>query len=83
MGVLMNHEEAKSLSLKVRWKTQECNSGSECWCRLIVPEVPITYEYSGITDEIYIVGSGSLPKDYAEHIVELHNKHVYANIKKD
>lgn len=79
----MNFEEATDLSLKVRWKTTVCGSGEDCWCRLIVPENPIKYEYNGTEDEIYIVGSGALPKAYAEHIVKLHNAQVDADTKKN
>jgi hypothetical protein len=70
----MNFEEARKLSLEVEWKTTSCNSGEACWCRIIEPVVPIVYD-DGI-EEIYIAGSGSIPKDYAEHVVTLHNEFV-------
>ncbi len=70
----MTHEEAYDLVLKVKWKTEPCiQSGEQCWCRLIVPEVPIKYDKDEI-EEVYIVGSGAMHKKLAEHIVELHNK---------
>lgn len=82
MGIL-SFEEATELAIKSRWKTEVCNSGEECWCRLIVPETPIQYEYNGSKDDIYIAGSGCVPKDYAEHIVKIHNEYVDANTEKN
>ena len=42
----------------------------KCWCRLIEPEEEIKDDKGY---EIYIAGSGCVPKIYAEHIVKLHN----------
>ncbi len=70
----MNFEEAKKLSLEVEWKTTPCNSGEKCWCRIIEPVVPILYDDE--IEEIYIVHSGSISEEYAEHIVKLHNEFV-------
>jgi len=67
----MNYEEATEHSLKVRWKTETCSSGKKCWCRIISPEEELTDDQG---NEIYIAGSGSVPKIYAEHIVKLHNE---------
>ena len=69
----MDYKEAQELSLKVRWKTELCHTGEECWCRVITTETPLVYEDRGVKDEIYIAPSGSIMKDHAEHIVELHN----------
>lgn len=66
----MNYKEALELSLNVRWKTDTCVSGSECWCRVIRPENNIIDEEG---NEVYIVGQGSITKEHAEHIVKLHN----------
>lgn len=55
---------------KVRWKTQKCSSRDDCWCCLIVPEVEVLDEDG---HEMYIAGSGMIPKENAEHIVEVHN----------
>ena len=67
----MTYEEATKLSLTVEWKVSLCNSGESCWCRIIEPKEEIK-DSDG--NEIYIVGSGSISKTYAEHIVEQHNK---------
>lgn len=71
----MNYEEATKHAMTVRWKTAECGT-PDCWCRMILTEEPVIYEHNGSEDEIYIIGSGAVPKDYAEHIVKLHNQHV-------
>lgn len=67
----MNYEEAIDHSFKVRWKTSTCSAGEKCWCRIIEPEEPIMFDGD---EELYIAGSGSMPREYAEYIVELHNK---------
>jgi len=69
MGFL-KYKDAQNLSLTVKWKTTPCQSGESCWCRIIEPEQELK-DKDG--NEIYIVGSGSIPKIYAEHIVKLHN----------
>jgi len=73
---LLTFDEATDLSLKVKWKTILCNSGEECWCRIITPEIDIE-DKDG--NEIYIAGSGAIPKIYAEHIVKLHNDFITYN----
>lgn len=67
----MTYQEATELSLKTRWKTEYCESGKECWCRRIVPEIDIT-DKDG--NSIYIVGSGLMQREHAKHIVKLHNE---------
>lgn len=67
----MTYEEAQKESLKVKWKASPCHQGGECWCRIIEPIEPILYDRD---EEYYIVGSGSIPKLEAEHLVELHNR---------
>ena len=71
----MNYEEANKHALAVRWKTEECGT-KDCWCRMIVPESPVIFEHNGTDDEIYVVGAGAISKDYAEHVVKIHNQHV-------
>lgn len=66
----MNYQEAIQHSLTVKWKTTLCQSGESCWCRIIEPEEEIKDDDG---NEIYIIGSASVSKDYAEHIVKLHN----------
>lgn len=69
----LTYEQATDLCLKSRWKISFCKEGKDCWCRLIVPEEAIT-DKDG--NEIYIVGSGSIPTVYAEHVVKLHNEFI-------
>lgn len=56
----------------MKWKSTLCEQGEECWCRIIEPAEPILH--SDTQKEYYVVGSGSIPKLEAEHLVELHNK---------
>ena len=67
----MDYKQAVDYSLKVEWKTTPCSKGENCWCRVIEPKKEIKDDNG---NEIYIAGSGCVPKKYAEHIVELHNK---------
>ena len=72
----MNFEQAKELSFLVPWKTMECFSGPECWCRIIVPVEPVYYshpESADIKHEFIIVDAGSITEETAEYIVDLHN----------
>lgn len=66
----MTYKQAQKESLKVKWKASPCHQGEECWCRIIEPVKPILYDGD---EEYYIVGSGTIPKLEAEHLVELHN----------
>jgi len=69
---IMNYKEAIEYSLTVRWKTTLCESqGDSCWCRIIEPEEEIKDDDD---NEIYIASSGKIPKEYAEHIVKIHNE---------
>lgn len=64
----------KNYLLNVRWKIETCNSGTDCWCRLIVPETP-----EDVGD--YVIGDGSIGADVAEHLVKLHNDSIDALAK--
>ena len=87
----MNFEQAREYSFLVRWKTMECFSGPQCWCRIIVPVEPIPYndevEHFGKTlvsteTEYYqVVPDGSLDKKTAEYFVKLHNEHLDRTLK--
>lgn len=79
----MNFEQAKELSFLVPWKTIECFSGPDCWCRIIVPVEPILYSHQESPDiehEYIVVDAGALDQQTAEYIVKLHNEH-YERIK--
>jgi len=66
----MTHQDAKNQAMSVRWKTRTCSEGEKCWCRMIVPEIPIPND-EDLT--VFIAGSGAIEKDFAEHIVLIHN----------
>jgi len=75
----MNFEQSRELSFLVKWKTMECFSGPDCWCRIIVPVEPIYYNHPESPDvkhEYSIVDAGSLDQETAEYIVKLHNNRL-------
>jgi len=51
-----------------RWATKECFS-IDCWCEAIVVEETLNDE-----EPHYVVSYGSVSKEEARHIVEIHNK---------
>lgn len=67
----MTYKEALEQVKNVEWKTSICHSGEECWCRVIEPSEPLTDDDG---NEIYIATSGSIHKEHAEYIVNLHNE---------
>lgn len=72
----MNFEQAREYSFLVPWKTMECFTGPECWCRIILPVEPILYSHPESPDierEYIIVDAGALDQETAEYIVDLHN----------
>lgn len=73
----MNFEQAREYSFLVKWKTSECFSGPDCWCRIIMPVEPIYYSHPENPDnqhEYSIVDAGSLDQETAEYIVKIHNE---------
>ena len=75
----MNFDQAKELSFLVLWKTMECFSGPDCWCRRVVPVDPILYNYTESSDyeeEYEIVGDAAIDQKTAEYIVRLHNDKI-------
>lgn len=64
----MTQEEFNKIVLTSKWKIGYCNQGEQCWCRVI--------EVEGIDDDcdFFINPAGSLNKEIAEYIVNLHNK---------
>lgn len=67
------YEEALIKAFNSEWKSSVCSQGEECWCRIIEPLNKIEYDNG---EEIYIVGSGSISKEFAEYIVKLHNNNL-------
>ena len=67
----LTYQEAHALALTVEWEVLTCDEGEECWCRMINTKEKIIDENN---DEIYIIPSGCLATEYAEHFVELHNQ---------
>jgi hypothetical protein len=68
----MKYKEAEDLLYKTKWKTQTCQSGRKCWCRMVVPVKKIKCD-DGPGGGLYIAGSGELTKRAAEYFVKLHN----------
>lgn len=69
----MTYKKALQESLTVEWKISLCPQGEVCWCRVIEPKNPITYQDGELLSELYIVGSGNIHKEVAEHLVRIHN----------
>jgi hypothetical protein len=79
--IFNSYDEAQSYSLTVPWKLALCNSGESCWCRIILPTEKILYKNKvGDTERVdefeYIIPDGSIDKETAEYIVDLHNDEV-------
>jgi hypothetical protein len=74
----MTYEEAQEISLQVKWKTSTCSQGEECWCRAIVPVIPISYREDEMDtlQDYTVVRPGELNKELAEHFVRLHNNYI-------
>ena len=80
----MNFDQAKEYSFLVPWKTMECFSGPECWCRIVLPVETIFYTHPDTPDKEYeynIVDAGALDQTTAEYIVKLHNEHLDRTLK--
>jgi len=59
------------------WKVIPCHSGTDCWCRIITTEEPVQDD----GEDLNISSWGSIPKEFAEYIVNLHNQNLKANGK--
>ncbi len=76
-----SYDEAQKYSLTIPWKLETCNTGESCWCRIILPTEKIIYKNTvGDTERIdefeYIIPDGSIDKETAEYIIDLHNRSV-------
>lgn len=58
--------------LEAKWKTEFCNVGETCWCRLIVP-------VDHLNKDEYVIPDGSVQKEIAEHICDVHNRWLEEN----
>jgi hypothetical protein len=82
--IFNSYDEAHKYSLTVPWKLETCNVGETCWCRVIVPSESIKFKEkisNWILEDITrdfdcIIPDGSVDKETAEYIVELHNRSV-------
>jgi hypothetical protein len=71
-------DEARNYSFNVRWKVETCFSGEKCWCRIVVPENPISFkeEERKNEEEFQIISDGAVDKETAEYIVKIHNERI-------
>jgi hypothetical protein len=79
--IFENYDEAQNYSLTVPWKLETCNVGETCWCRIILPAEKILYknkigDIERVDEFEYIIPDGSIDKETAEYVVELHNRSV-------
>jgi hypothetical protein len=79
--IFNSYDEAHKYSLTIPWKLETCNVGESCWCRIILPTEKILYKNKvGDTERVdefdYIIPDGSVDKETAEYIVDLHNREV-------
>jgi hypothetical protein len=79
--IFNSYDEAQSYSLTVPWELKTCNVGEECWCRIILPGEKILYknkigDIERVDEFEYIIPDGSIDKETAEYVVELHNRSV-------
>lgn len=83
--IFENCDEAQKYSFTVPWKLDLCNSGETCWCRIILPTEKILYKNMvGETERVdefeYIIPDGSIDRETAEYVVELHNNHIQKEV---
>jgi hypothetical protein len=76
--VFENYDEAQSYSLTIPWKLETCNVGESCWCRIILPSETILYknkigDIERVDEFEYIIPDGSIDRETAEYVVNLHN----------
>lgn len=78
------YEQAQEYSFTVKWKVETCFSGENCWCRVVVPEKPITFKEQEREheEEFQIISDGSINKETAEYIVKIHNERIEENKQK-
>jgi|LakMenEpi03Aug12_release.lakeMendotaPanAssembly.Ray.scaffolds.fasta_scaffold652304_2 hypothetical protein len=70
----MTYEETKLKLLTLPWKRVKCTQET-CWCAGITTEQPVEFE----DDELYVVRTGSMYKEVADHIIKIHNETLIKN----
>lgn len=83
MNECLTFQQARDLSLAVRWKVSLCNTGEDCWCRMIEPESPILFRDGYLDEEYCVCVMGAIDKATAEHIVKLHNNYLWHTLAMD
>lgn len=76
--VFENYDEAQKHSFTVPWKLETCNVGESCWCRIILPTENILYknkvgDSETVVELDHIIPDGSIDRETAEYVVNLHN----------
>jgi hypothetical protein len=84
--IFENYDEAQKHSFSVPWKLETCNSGESCWCRLILPTEKILYknkvgDSETVVEFDYIIPDGSIDRETAEYVVDLHNNSLNTKVK--
>ena len=65
------YKAAEKQLINTKWRIKMCSQGSDCWCRIIVPVTKVSYS---VEEDMYVIGSGSVSKGIAAHIVKVHNE---------
>jgi len=68
----MTYSEFFEIAKDKPWKVIPCHAGTECWCRIITVE---EFERPDNEDS-HISSWGSISKEFAEYLVELHNQNL-------
>jgi hypothetical protein len=84
--IFENYDEAHKYSLTVPWKLAHCNTGESCWCRIILPTENILYknqvgDSETVVEFDYIIPDGSIDRETAEYVVNLHNYSLNTKVK--
>ena len=75
--IFNSYDKAHKYSLTIPWKLALCNTGETCWCRIILPTEKILYKNQPDGEKVqefeWIIPDGSIDKETAEYVVNLHN----------
>ena len=78
-GTHMREKTDTQRLIEAKWKIEPCFAGDKCWCRTIVPTEKMYYNTKGEPDEMYVIGTGVIGKEMAQHIVSTHNQYIDDN----